>query len=213
MADNQNLKEEAKRKNRRQRRVVIGVLVSVLVVVGIVSIMNLAVKLTRNIFDDTQEKLDFENRISTLVMLEILPFDSIKSANEDTIMQACIWSVLFNDDLSKLAKDEISGGYIIPAVDVDRYATKLFGPKYKLNHHEFTASDGLVFLFDETTQTYTMPVTGMVSNYTPEVEIIKTSRGVKRVTVGYIPPSSSEFSGLGAKEEKQLPSKYYDYIF
>lgn len=213
MAEKKLSKDELQRQARRRRRVILGVIICVLVVIGITTIMTSAFRITKKLTDDSAERAEFENRVYSLVMLDVLPFDSLENANQEVLIQTCIWNVMFNEDLSQFAVNEY-GEYIIPAVDVDRYAAKLFGPNFKLKHHEFKTSDQLLFAFDEDTQCYTMPVTGVVDSYTPKVVNIKKGRGSKIVTVGYVQMNSNSFMGLGTgNQEKSEPVKYYDYVF
>lgn len=206
-------KEEQHRTARRRRRVAIGVVVAFLVVFGLVSLIMTLVQGTANLFDDTEERKAYEERVKTLVMLDALPFTSLETADETVLIQACIWDVLFNEDITKFQMDE-NGAYLVPVVDIDRYAAKLFGPDFKFVHHSFTLSDGYMeFKYNEDSQTYTMPITSMTNNYTPTVVKLQDDAGSKRVTVGYVAPVDV-MTNLGSQGKvNEAPVKYYDYIF
>ncbi|MDO5601157.1 MAG: hypothetical protein Q4G07_00165 [Oscillospiraceae bacterium] len=206
-------KEEQHRAARRRRRVAIGVVVAFLVVFGLVSLIMTLVHGTMNLFDDTEERKNYEERVKTLVMLDAIPFDSLETADETVLIQACIWDVLFNEDITKFQKDE-NGAYLVPVVDIDRYAVRLFGPDFKFSHHSFTLSDGYMeFKYNEDSQTYTMPITSMTNNYTPSVVKLQNEDGKKRVTVGYVAPMDI-MTNLGSQGKvSEAPAKYYDYIF
>ena len=78
-----NEAEKARHALRRRRRLrqVLGAVVCVLVVIGLASVISGGVRLTASLFDDTEEKEEFELRLQTLVSLDPEPFDSLESAN------------------------------------------------------------------------------------------------------------------------------------
>jgi hypothetical protein len=168
------------------------------------------VRLTQNILDDSEERKAYEQRLTYLVMLDMLPFESLQQANQADLLESCIWAALFNEDSLLYARDE-SGALLLPSADVDRYAVKLFGPDYKLPHGTFE-SEGMVFNFNDVSLCYTIPVTGQVGNYTPQVVEISGSGSVQRVSVGYLLPYTSA-TDLASNRDTSKPVKYYDYLF
>ena len=91
-----NEAEKARHALRRRRRLrqVLGAVVCVLVVIGLASVVSGGVRLTASLFDDTEEKEEFELRLQTLVSLDPEPFDSLESANRARLLDAAIWSVI-----------------------------------------------------------------------------------------------------------------------
>ena len=210
--NDKNFTAESRRKKRRARRVAIGAVVASLVVVGMVTVVIQATNFTKSFFDDTQEKQDIEQDIHTLVMLEVLPFENIENADIKTIVAAGMWSVFFNEGKETLESDAVTGSYLIPALDIDRYLVKLFGPEMKIDHTSFTADDGTVFAFNDELESYLMPITSLIGGYYPTVVEIDNEKGIKTVTVGYIQNQESGMA-LGKKLEENVPSKYFDYIY
>jgi len=94
---------------------------------------------------------------------------------------------------------------------MDRYATRLFGPDYLLQHGTFE-SEGMIFNYDEESACYTIPFTAQVGNYTPKVVEISGTKAVKRVTVGYLQPYSST-ADFSSNRDVNEPVKYYDFLF
>ncbi|MCI6639985.1 MAG: hypothetical protein MSH10_04225 [Pygmaiobacter massiliensis] len=209
MAFKRQTKEEKERLRRRRRRQLIGGALSILILLGIVSVVRAAAGGVAWLMDDTEEREHYEALLAPMVMLDPVPFDSLENADQSMLLQTAIWSTIYNEDLNRYERDDL-GALILPSVDVDKNAALLFGPNYKLQHGTFTAS-GMEFVYDETTLSYTIPVTGTTSVYTPRVENIESSAKQKRVTVGYIPPQVG-FSLEGTVNMDQ-PAKYYDYIF
>lgn len=111
-----NEAEKARHALRRRRRLrqVLGAVVCVLVVIGLASVISGGVRLTASLFDDTEEKEEFELRLQTLVSLDPEPFDSLESANRARLLDAAIWSVIQqnSDSLDTYERDEVGAMYL-----------------------------------------------------------------------------------------------------
>lgn len=214
MAYKRQTKEERERMRRRRRRQLLGGVLCILIVFGVVSVITSVGRVVGSLFDDSEERAEYEKLLAPMVMLDPVPFDSLETADQDLLLQAAIWEAIYNEDISdesKYERDE-SGALIMPTVDVDKNGALLFGPNYTLNHHTFEA-DGMQFVYDEEKQGYIIPITGTTSAYTPKVVKIKTSVKEKRVTVGYVaPPTGFSLDGTLSTEQGD-PAFYYDYIF
>lgn len=210
MAWKRQTKEEKERLRRRRRRQLIGGVLSILIVVGLVTVLGGTVKSVSRLFDDSKEKESYEKLLTPLVMLDPVPFASLDAADPALLLQAAIWSTIYTEDLSKYDRDDI-GALILPSVDVDKASVRLFGSGYKLTHQTFEAS-GMIFQYDEENKSYLIPITGTTNTYTPQVEKISSSVKQKIVTVGYLAPATG-FSLDGATTDANLPVKYYDYVF
>ena len=210
MAKKESKAEDLIRRHTRSRRQAVGFFLCLLALVGLVSLVFGGVRLTQRMLDDSEERKAYEQRLTYLVMLDVLPFESLQQANQSDLLESCIWAALFNEDSLLYARDE-SGALLLPSADVDRYAAKLFGPDYKLPHGTFE-SEGMTFNFNDTSLCYTIPVTGQVGNYTPQVVEISGSGSVQRVSVGYLVPYTSA-TDLASNRDTSKPVKYYDYLF
>lgn len=209
MAWKRQTKEEHMRMRRRRRRQLIGGILSVLIVVGAVTLVGALGRNVAKLFDNTKEKESYQKLLAPLVMLDPVPFDSLETADQNMLLQTAIWETIYNEDISKYDRDEL-GTLILPTVDIDKNAALLFGKGYKLQHASFNAS-GMDFVYNEETKSYLIPVTGTTGSYTPQVEHIRSSVKEKRVTVGYLAPPMG-FSMDGATDNTK-PVKYYDFIF
>ena len=69
--------EEHARMQRRRGRQALGLLVAVLVIVGFVTVLQAGVGLVRNLFDDTAQKQEYEDKLEGLVLFDPMPFDGI----------------------------------------------------------------------------------------------------------------------------------------
>ena len=214
MAYKRQTKEEKERMRRRRRRQLLGGVLCLLIVFGAASVGASVGRVIGSLFDDSEERAQYEKLLAPLVMLDPVPFDSLETADQNLLLQAAIWEAIYNEDIAdetKYERDE-SGALIMPAVDVDKNGALLFGPDYTLEHHSFEA-DGMQFVYDEERSGYIIPITGTTSAYTPKVVRIKTSVKEKRVTVGYVaPPTGFSLDGTLSTEQGD-PAFYYDYIF
>ncbi len=210
MAKKESNAEELVRRHTRSRRQVIGFFLCALALVGLFSLVLGGVRFTRSLFDDTDERNAYAQRLTYVVMLDMLPFASLQQANQADLLESCIWAVLFSEDSTLYDRDE-TGALLLPSAEVDRYAAKLFGPDYKLPHATFE-SEGMTFFYNEESLCYTIPVTGQVGNYMPEVVEISGSGSVQRVSVGYLVPYTSA-TDLASNRDTSKPVKYYDYLF
>lgn len=213
MAHNFRTKEETARHNRRLRRQALGVVLSVLVVVGLVTVVAASSRAVAALFDNTKQKEAFASRLNTLVMLDPLPFGTLDQANPDTLKTAALWAGITaareNGTLDLYERDPDDMSLYMPEVDVDAAAAALYGPDYKLQHGTFS-NDGLEFVYMPDKKAYKIPVTSQSGLYYPEVESMKTQHGVLRVTVGYLSAYSLDEFGLPTSS---TPEKYMDYLF
>ena len=142
-------RQEYARHRRRHRRQLLGLLLCILVVIGLGTIIFGGVSAVATLFDDTEEKLDYESRLRTVVMYDPLPFESLDKADPILLREACIWGAIYNaklaqGNLNNYATDEETGCLILPTVEVDAFASTLMGPFYTLTHEDFE-SDGMVY--------------------------------------------------------------------
>ena len=92
MAHNFRTKEETARHNRRLRRQLLGAVLTVLMVVGLVTVVSAGVQGVAALFDDTEEKEEFAARLNTLVMLDPVPFGTLDQADPQVLKTAAVWA-------------------------------------------------------------------------------------------------------------------------
>lgn len=209
--------QEHERHKRRRARQWLGLAICVLVLIGAFTLISTAVNGVAVLFDDTEEKLEYEQRLQALVMLDPLPFEDLEQADPALFKEAAIWSAVSTAQASPTGldayeRDPNTDSLMLPAVEVDAAAAALFGPDYKLTHETFNNVGGdMTFEYNEEKQCYLIPVTGQVGMYTPKVEKLKKKSGKLYVTVGYVPaPGLNGDFSLSAPTE---PTKYMDYVF
>mgnify|MGYP000113826050 CR=1 FL=1 len=207
--------EEHARLHRRRARQTLGLLIAVLALVGIVTVVRAGVKGVATLFDDTQQKAEYEDRLEGLVLFDPLPFDGIENINDLTLREAAVWGCVYSiqetqGGFDNYNTDPDTEQLLLPSVDVDAYLAKLVGPSFKMTHKSFEMDD-MTIEFDETTQCYKIPVTGSVGSYRATVTKLFKKGGKLHVTVGYIPTTSTDDSIINSSSD--TPTKYMDYLF
>ena len=205
-------KEEQARAARRRSRQMIGVALSVLIVVGALSIVNMGVDLVRGLMDDSELKDEYARRIETMVWFDVLPFSDPAQADQNSLKQTVLWSI-FYDQQTTLERDEI-GSVLIPAIEVDIYAANLFGPSFRFGEHEsfYEPSQAMEYTYSPEAQAYTIMVTSPTILFQPKVvEIERESGGVRRVVVGYV--SNQSGNEIVPTPDYDNPVRYMDYLF
>ena len=207
--------EEHARMQRRRGRQALGLLVAILVIVGFVTVLRAGVGAVANLFDDTAQKQEYEDKLEGLVLFDPMPFDGIENIDDLTLREAAVWGCIYNiqetqGGFDNYNTDPDTEQLLLPSLDVDAYLAKLLGPGFKLTHRSFEMED-MTIEFDDATQCYKIPVTGTVGYYRAVVTKLFKRSGQLHVTVGYIPTSSTDDSIINVSSD--TPTKYMDYLF
>ena len=207
--------EEHARLQRRRGRQALGLLITILVLGGFVTVLRAGVGLVANLFDDTAQKQEYEDKLEGLVLFDPMPFDGIENIDDLTLREAAVWGCIYNiqetqGGFDNYNTDPDTEQLLLPSVEVDAYLARLVGPSFKLTHRSFEMED-MTIEFDESSQCYKIPVTGTVGYYRAVVTRLFKRSGQLHVTVGYIPTSSTDDSIIN--QSSDTPTKYMDYLF
>ena len=88
--------EEHARMQRRRGRQALGLLVAILVIVGFVTVLRAGVGAVANLFDDTAQKQEYEDKLEGLVLFDPMPFDGIENIDDLTLREAAVWGCIYN---------------------------------------------------------------------------------------------------------------------
>ena len=118
--------EEHARLHRRRARQTLGLLIAVLALVGIVTVVRAGVKGVATLFDDTQQKAEYEDRLEGLVLFDPLPFDGIENIDDLTLREAAVWGCVYSiqetqGSFDNYNTDPDTEQLLLPSVDVDAY--------------------------------------------------------------------------------------------
>jgi hypothetical protein len=195
-------------------RQLLGLFLAALMVVGAVTILRGGVNLIARLFDDTEARQAYEDKLEGLVLFDPLPFEGIENIDDLTLREAAIWGCVYSiqetqGGFDNYTHDPDTEQLLLPAVEVDAYLAKLVGPQFKLTHQSFDMED-MTIEYDETLQSYRIPITGSVGYYRATVTSLFKRSGQLHVTVGYIPQVNTvDFTTTLS----DTPTKYMDYLF
>ena len=131
--------------------------------------------------DNSAQVAYFEDFIMPLVASDAPIFDGAQSLNEDVILTAACWDIIFNPS----AFYEYSGGsYSVSYLDIDRRITKLFGPGLTYSHKTVGDTE-LTFEYDEESGMYSIPAYPRSPAYYPEITEMNPVDGGYELTVCY----------------------------
>ena len=91
--------EEHARLHRRRARQALGLLVAVLVLVGAVTVVRAGVRTVAKLFDDTQQRQEYEDELEGLVLFDPVPFDGIENIDDLTLREAAVWGCVYSIQL------------------------------------------------------------------------------------------------------------------
>ena len=162
-----------------------------------VTVLRAGVGAVANLFDDTAQKQEYEDKLEGLVLFDPMPFDGIENIDDLTLREAAVWGCIYNiqetqGGFDNYNTDPDTEQLLLPSLDVDAYLAKLLGPGFKLTHRSFEMED-MTIEFDDATQCYKIPVTGTVGYYRAVV-----TKLFKRSIINV---------------SSDTPTKYMDYLF
>lgn len=162
----------------------LGLLITVLAVVGLVTVVLAGVNAAKQAIDKSKNIEEYNKMLTPVVMNDPDPFDDITKANQSQLIDISVWSIL-KSDLSPDRYEYGDGGMMIPEADVTAEFQALFGTEIAPAHGTVNGY-GYEFTYDAAKQIYTIPLTGIVPTYTPSVVDAQKRSGSIVLTVGYL---------------------------
>lgn len=173
---------------KRKMYFTIGVIVTLMSIVGFAFTISYCVSSVRIFTENTKQKAEFEKFIFPVVINDPPEFDTTSNLSSETMLTASIWDIIMYTDTTKYEQtfDMIS----IPASEVDLHATKLFGSGLTFVHKTLGSGD-IIFYFNEETKLYTVPVSPDYFSYKPVIEELKKDGNTYTLKVAYEVPVPS----------------------
>jgi len=212
--------EDHERSRRRRRRQLLGAVICILILIGIINVVTGIFKSVAALFDDTEKKLEYEQKLQPLVMMDPLPFESLDQMDVNQLREYSIWASVAAAQrapggLDAYQRDPDTQGVLMPGLEVEAQLVSLLGPGYNdlLSEPIVNSSfeTDIVYPYLEEQKAYIIPVTGQVGLYRAQVTNLQRKDGKLRVTVGYVP--TAMMLGDYNPNTSAEPSKYMDYIF
>lgn len=211
---------EHERHRRRRMRQLLGAVLCLLILIGIVNVITGAVHGVAALFDDTDKKLEYEQRLQPFVMMDPLPFENLAQADIKQLREYSIWAAVAAAQrapggLDAYPRDPETDGVLLPAMEVEAALVSLLGPNYNelisqpITNGTFETD--IVYFYLEEQNAYLVPVTSQMGVYKGQVVKLDKKDGKLYVTVGYIPSAAmlGDYSPTASTE----PSKYMEYVF
>lgn len=197
-------------KKRRHKYVAaIGAVLIALAIVGAISVVSLGVKLVARFLDNTNQKEAFEWKVYPVLMLDPATFDDPSQLDEVFLLKTAMWSTLL-ENRTIYTYDE-NGMLIVPASDLDVASKKLYGDAVTLKHQTFSEEYEYFYIFNEDTNTYSVPISGQTPGYTPKVVKVNKSGDIYTLIVGYVEPTTLWNMSEDGSFTESVPSKYLYY--
>lgn len=185
----------------------LGIIVTILAFIGLIATVGFAVKKIGEFTDNTKQKQEFAKFVYPVVICDPAPFDKTVPLRGDTMLTAAIWDIILYEDKSKYESEFDT--IIVPEVDVEQHAAKLFGQGLSFKHESIVNSD-IQFYYDETIKSYRIPSAPKYFTYSPYIEKIERVGESYTLTVGYVSPTPAWLTLTS--DEQPKPEKYVNYI-
>lgn len=186
---------------------VLGLVMIVMSVIGLISTVNLVSGKIRSIVDNTEQKSEFARFIYPVVICDPPPFEQAARLKNETVISAAAWDIILYEDKSKYTAD--FDYIIVPEVDIEQHAAKLFGSGLSIEHKTIAATD-VSFYYDAEISSYRIPENPKYFTYSPYIEDISKVGESYTLTVGYVSPTPSWLTLTS--DESPMPEKYMEYV-
>lgn len=183
----------------------VGLIVVLLAAIGLATVVVAGVKGVGSAIDKTKGYEEYEKLLTPVVLIDPDSFDDITSADMSQLMEITIWSLLKND-VAPDSFESNDSGLAIPKSAVEKEFVNLFGTEVKPVHGTIEGY-GIDFTYDNTTETYTVPLTGVTPIYTPDVVKISKTTDTVVLTVACIAGNAWE-QGENGEMVAPTPDKY-----
>ena len=105
-------------------RQTLGLLITVLVLIGFITVLRAGVGLVANLFDDTAQKQEYEDKLEGLVLFDPMPFDGIENIDDLTLREAAVWGCVYSiqetqGGFENYNTDPETEQLLLPSVEVD----------------------------------------------------------------------------------------------
>lgn len=199
--------ETAVSDNKNARHFVVGLIFIVLAAIGLISSVSFVSGKIRDVIDNTEQKNEFAKFIYPVVICDPPGFDATTKLRNETIISAAVWDIILYEDKSRYTLD--FDYLIVPEVDVEQHAAKLFGSGLSIEHMTIASAD-ISFYYDGEISSYRIPENPKFFTYSPYIESISKVGESYTLTVGYVSPTPAWLTLTS--DEAPLPEKYVDYI-
>lgn len=196
------------RRKRRRYGIPMGVAVLSLALVGVVFLaVNLGQAIFRGLHNDSNLR-EYDNFLTSVVMQDPAPFETIDTADPDMVMTASLWYAILRNGAENYTSYDAEGRSLVPLGDVTAASQELFGPDCVL--HPANPKQETFFTFDNTDNQFHVAPYSSQSSYTPYTESERRSGDSILLRVGYLSPADAYFTDETGNTPPS-PAKYMEY--
>lgn len=191
----------------------LGVLISLLSIVGVVAIVLSGIGAVRNATDNTELGEDLYYYLEPLLMYSPTPFEGV-ATEQDAFLNAAAYRIMQAEQIRMLReKDETcaypvddSGRIVVPAEEVVDTYKVLFGADATLTHRSIEES-GLTY--SEADDCYYVPFETLNNGARPVIDYVK--RGMKscEIRIGFVPQTDIGLDEHGNQMEPTVEMATY----
>ena len=152
----------------------------------------------------------YRKAIYPAVITDINSFENPSELPVSQILSTAVWSVIIDNEKLSAYPQRVDDMAIIPAEDIEKYATEIFGEDIpELTHSTILTSDSK-FYYNEEANSYTVEVSPHNVAYTPEVTSVSKKSGKYIVEVNYIDQHPEWIEDTVSKTAEYVLSKNGD---
>lgn len=199
-------KEKGKQKKGARRWAFpLGLLITILSVVGIVTILVAGISATKKAVQKGKNFDEYNQLLVPVIMNDPDAFDDVTKAKPNQLLDIAIWSII-KAGLSPEEYEYSDRGILVPEADVTAVFHKLFGPEVEPEHASVEGYN-YDFEYDAAKQVYVIPLTGVTPLYTPKVVSTEKKHNAVVITVAYLAGDQWHQDDMGKMVEPE-PEKY-----
>ncbi len=207
MSDAEGAIESSAKKKGNTFHFILGLIFIIMAVIGIISTIDFIANKIESIIENTEQKNEFAKFIYPVVICDPPTFEQTARLKNETIISAAVWDIILYENKSKYTTD--FDYIIVPEVDIEQHAAKLFGTGLSINHMTIASAD-VSFFYDEEIKSYRIPENPKYFTYSPYIEEITKVGESYTLTVGYVSPTPAWLTLTS--EDTPSPEKYVDYV-
>ncbi len=184
--------KKGRRRGRFNWAPAVGFVMSLLAVIGAISLVFSALDLVRGLTDDTVLREEMYYYLQPIMAYNPFPqFDDANAEDMDELLQAAVWRITDAERIRMLREKDDNTAYeldassrlVVPVQEVVDSYQYLFGKDAVLNHRSIEADD---LEYSEQNGCYYVPFNFINSLYQPVIDTVRRSGGKYQVKVAYV---------------------------
>ncbi len=184
--------QNGRRRGRFNWAPAVGFVMSLLAVIGAISLVFSAVDLVRGLSDDTVLREEMYYFLQPIMAYNPFPqFDDVNAEDVDEMLQAAVWRITDAERIRMLREKDDNTAYeldansrlVVPVQEVLDSYQYLFGSGAVLNHRSIEKDD---LEYSEQNGCYYVPFNFINTLYQPVIDTIRRSGGEYQVKVAYV---------------------------